>query len=79
METELSQRGYSIVLKTIPSQFLETIKRDLYVKPLENPNFPGNSKGFAVYRLSKTKIYIPRYYGLTTYNEAKENKYYGRR
>jgi hypothetical protein len=59
METELSPRGYSLFLNSVPSHFLENIKRELYVKPLENPNFPGNSKGFPVYRLSKSKIYIP--------------------
>jgi len=75
METELSPRGYSLLLKSLPSHFLENIKRDLYVKPLENPNFPGNTQGFPVYRLSKSKIYVPRYYGITNYNEPKVNKF----
>jgi len=39
METELSPRGYSIALKTLPSHFLENIKKELYVKPLEAPKF----------------------------------------
>jgi superfamily II DNA or RNA helicase len=75
METVLSRRGYSIELKTIPSHFLENIKRELYVKPLENPNFPGNVQGFPVYRLSKTKLYMPRYYGLMNYLEPKSIKF----
>ena len=75
METELSPRGYSIALKTLPSHFLENIKKELYVKPLENPNFPGNVKGFPIYRVSKTKIYMPRYYGLTNYQEPKNKKF----
>jgi superfamily II DNA or RNA helicase len=75
METELSARGYSIALNTLPSHFLENIKRELYVKPLENPNFPGNVQGFPVYRVSKTKVYMPRYYGITNYNEPKTNKF----
>jgi superfamily II DNA or RNA helicase len=75
MESELSSRGYSMTLRSLPSHFLENIKRELYVKPLENPNFPGNTQGFPVYRLSKSKIYLPRYYGFEKYKEAKTIKF----
>jgi superfamily II DNA or RNA helicase len=70
MQTEISHHGYSIVLKSIPSHFLENIKTDLTVKPLENPNFLVPNASFPVYRLSKNKIYLPRFYGIEKYNQS---------
>ena len=70
MQTEINHHGYSITLKSIPSHFLENIKTELTVKPIENPNFLGNSIAFPVYRLSKNKIYLPRYYGIEKYNQC---------
>ncbi len=67
MEREIGKLGYSITLKTIPSHFLQNIKTELYVKPIENPNFPDNAESFPVFRVSKNKIYIPRYYGIEKY------------
>ena len=72
METELGFRGYSILLKSLPSHFLESIKEELYVKPLENPNFQG-SDPFPVFRVSKSKIYLPRHYAFEKYSTAKKN------
>ena len=69
METEISHRGYSITLKSLPPHFLNNIKSDLYVKPIENPNFQSNETAYPVFRISKSKIYTPRYYGLQKYGE----------
>ena len=74
MDTELGFRGYSLTLKSIPSHFLENIKQDLSVKPLENPNFSfGENNSFPVYRISKTKVYVPRYYGITKFGKPVKN------
>ena len=73
METEIGHLGYSITLKSLPPHFLANIKNDLYVKPLENPNFPSNDPAYPVYRISKTKVYLPRYYGLEKFGEPKRN------
>ena len=72
MESELGPLGYSITLKSIPPHFLENIRNELTVKPIENPNFPSNEPAFPVYRLSKNKVYLPRYYALNAYNEPKK-------
>jgi len=73
METELGPMGYTITLKSIPTHFLENIKNDLTVKPIENPNFSfGENTGFPVYRISKSKIYLPRFYGITNYGQPKK-------
>jgi superfamily II DNA or RNA helicase len=74
METELTGIGYSITRNSVSQEFIENIRRELYVKPLENPNFDfGDSKEYPVFRLSKTKIYIPRYYGITEYGIPLKN------
>jgi superfamily II DNA or RNA helicase len=74
METEIGHLGYSITLKSLPPHFLNEIKTDLTVKPLENPNFQTNEIAYPVYRISKTKIYLPRFYGLSKFGEPKVNK-----
>ena len=73
MDTEISHRGYSITLATLPPHFLNNIKSELFVKPLENPNFPSNDPAYPVYRISKTKIYMPRFYGIEKYSQPKKN------
>ena len=70
METEIGPRGYTITLKTLPVHFLENIKTELFVKPLENPNFQG-SDPFPVFRISKSKVYLPRFYGIEKYGNTK--------
>jgi len=73
MDTEISHRGYSITLASLPPHFLNNIKSELFVKPLENPNFPSNDPAYPVYRISKTKIYMPRFYGIEKYSQPKKN------
>ena len=73
MDTEICHLGYSIRKDTLPSHFLENIRRDLYVKPVENPSFPTNTPAYPIFRISKNKVYLPRYYGITEYGPAKKN------
>ena len=73
METEIGHIGYTLKLSTLPSHFLENIRQELYVKPLENPNFPTNESAYPVFRISKLKIYIPRYYGIEKYGQPLKN------
>jgi superfamily II DNA or RNA helicase len=73
METEISSRGYSILLKTLPTHFLEEIRNELYVKPIENPNYQSNVNAYPVFRISKSKVYIPRYYGIEKYGFPLKN------
>lgn len=58
METELTAMGYSILRNSVPPHFIENIRSELYVKPLENPNFQSNINEYPVFRLSKTRIYL---------------------
>jgi superfamily II DNA or RNA helicase len=74
MQTEIGFMGYSIDKNRIPTHFMENIKADLYVKPIENPNFQTNIKPFPIFRISDKKVYLPRYYGMQNYGKAKINK-----
>ena len=73
MDTELTQKGYTITLKSIPAHFLENIRRELNVKPVENPNNVGSITPFPVYRISKSKVYLPRHYGFENFGPAQKN------
>ena len=64
MNTKLSERGYSVLLSELPCHILKNIKSDLCVQPIENPNYKTGIKPWNIYQLSKTKIYLPRYYGI---------------
>ena len=69
MNSELGYLGYSLPLDNLPSHFLKNIRSDLYVKPIENPNFTTNITSYPIFRMSKNKIYLPRYYGITEYSQ----------
>lgn len=73
METGLTFLGYSLKKDSLPAHFLENIRTELYVKPIENPNFPTNESAYPVFRLSKNKLYLPRYYGIMNYGPPKSN------
>jgi superfamily II DNA or RNA helicase/intein/homing endonuclease len=73
MDTELSSKGYKVALKSLPPHFLQNIRSELTVKPLENPNYPSGDRPFPVYRLSKTNVYLPRFYGFEKYLAAKRD------
>jgi hypothetical protein len=74
METEICNLGYSITLKSLPPHFLKDIRSELYVKPLENPNYSsGDNTGYPVFRVSKNKVYLPRYYSIQKYGFPRKN------
>jgi superfamily II DNA or RNA helicase len=74
MDTEIGHKGYSIPLAKLPPHFLKEIRTDLFVKPIENPNFQSTTAtGYPVFRVSKTKIYMPRYYAIEKYGQPLKN------
>lgn len=74
VKTLISKKGYGIFLDSIKKDELEALKKKLTVKPtvLSDYDF-GDDTSFPVYRLSDTRIYIPRFYGIKHYGPA-ENK-----
>ena len=64
----LGQKGYSIYKENITIEEQYLLRNELLVRPYV-PKAPVQPEGFAIYRESPKKIYIPRFYGLTTYGE----------
>jgi len=71
MNTSLSKRGYSVLKEELTSQEISQIRKDLTVKPFVNTSYGTTPVPFPVYCESKRKLYLPRYYALKKYGEAK--------
>ena len=68
----LGQKGYTIIKEHLTIHEEQHIRSDLMVKPYI-PNSPIKLPEFAIYRESRNKIYVPRYFGEEHYGEPDEN------
>lgn len=71
MQSYISPQGYSIVKDSITAEQLESIKNDLTVKPHV---YNGEANAFKVYQEGPTKIYVPKFYGLSKFGSPITNK-----
>jgi superfamily II DNA or RNA helicase len=71
-KTLISKKGYGVFLDSIEEKELQQLEKSLTVKPsvLTDYDF-GEDTTFPVYRMSDTRIYLPKYYGLKKYGDAK--------
>ena len=69
--TYLGQKGYSIYKENISVKEQHLLREELIVSPYV-PKAPVQPEGFAVYRESSKKIYIPRFFGINAYGEPDE-------
>ena len=67
--TYLGRKGYSIKKENISVQEQQLIRRELNVKPFVPKSSLIKPQPFPVYRESKSKLYVPRFYGLEVYGE----------
>ena len=65
--TYLGHRGYSIKKENISVQEQQLIRKELNVKPFVPKSSLIKPQPFPVYRESKNKLYVPRFYGIDTY------------
>ena len=63
----LSNRGYGIIKNDYAFKQLESLKKELMVKPFTTPGFGKQAEPFPVFLESVKKLYIPKYYGLEKY------------
>lgn len=70
----INKLGYSIPLVDLTEPKLKELKQILTVKPtvLSDYDF-GNDTNFPVYRVSNTRIYIPKFFGIEKYGMVKNN------
>lgn len=68
----ISKKGYGIYLNSISKDELSLLEKTLTVKPkvLTDYDF-GEDNSFPVYRISETRIYVPKYYGIKKYGSVK--------
>jgi superfamily II DNA or RNA helicase len=70
----LGSKGYTIRKENLDHHELLLIKKELTVKPFVPKMSLHKPRSFPIFRESKTKIYIPRFYGLDTYGTPDSNK-----
>ena len=74
MSTYLGRRGYSIYKECLSIEEQELIRKDLKVTPFVPKSSIVKPASFSVYRESKKKFYVPRFYGLKIYGKPDEIK-----
>lgn len=74
MKSLISKKGYGIYLETLSPEEKATIKKQLTVKPVVLADYDcGKDDSFPVYRISDTRLYVPRFYGINTYGSTSIN------
>jgi len=74
MRTYLGKRGYILLKDKFTEGELEKIKEDLSVKPNVSTDYGPEPEAFKVFLENKTKLYLPKFYGLEKLGEPDENK-----
>ena len=69
----LGSRGYTIYKENLETKEQVQIRKDLLVKAVVPKTSLAQPTPFPIYRESKTKIYIPRFYGLDNYGIPEKN------
>ena len=72
MSTYLGQKGYSIYKDSLDVKEQLLIRKELEVSPWVPKSSFHKPPSFPIYRESKSKIYIPRFYGIENYGEVDE-------
>lgn len=67
--TYIGYKGYSIYKENISVEEQQMLRKELNVKPFVPKSSLIKPQPFPVYRESKSKLYVPRFYGLEVYGE----------
>lgn len=67
--TYLGPKGYTILKEYLDIDDINLIRKELTVKPFVPKSSPASPPAFAVYRESKRKMYLPKFYGLENYGK----------
>ena len=71
--TYLGQKGYTIKKENMEISDQIELRNDLMVKPFVPKTSMAKPESFPIYRESKNKFYIPRFYGIDTYGNPEAN------
>uniref|UniRef100_A0A6C0CNY8 Helicase ATP-binding domain-containing protein n=1 Tax=viral metagenome TaxID=1070528 RepID=A0A6C0CNY8_9ZZZZ len=72
--TYLGYKGYTIMKENLTIEEQELIRKELTVKPFVPKTSLSQPTPFPIYRESKKKMYIPRFYGQEYYGEPEETR-----
>ena len=72
--TYLGQKGYTIKKENMMIEEQNLIKKELMMKPYVPKNSLAKPNEFPIYRESKKKLYIPKFYGIKNYGEPDISK-----
>ena len=72
--TYLGAKGYTIYKDSLTIEEQILIREELTVKPYVPKNLGIKSEPFPIYRESKNKFYLPRYFGLSTFGDPNESR-----
>tara|TARA_B110000285_G_scaffold235593_1_gene318396 strand:+ start:2680 stop:5202 length:2523 start_codon:yes stop_codon:yes gene_type:complete len=70
--TYIGWNGYTIYKENISVQEQQMLRKELNVKPFVPKSSLTKPQPFPVYRESKNKMYVPRFYGMEVYGEPDE-------
>lgn len=73
LNTYLGQKGYTLHKSELSVDQQTFIRRELTVRPFM-PGSPAKLPEFPVYRESKSKLYVPRYFGIDHFGKPSEIK-----
>ena len=71
--TYIGYKGYSIYKENISVEEQQMLRKELNVKPFVPKSSLIKPQPFPVYRESKSKLYVPRFYGMEVYGEPDDN------
>ena len=78
--TRFSNKGYSILKQSIDEKKLKEIRKELTIQPFEKVIFMLRKMNralpekFTVFAESKSRIYLPKFFGLKNFKKPHENK-----
>jgi len=72
MKNYIGKRGYVLLKDKYKNEEIEKVKKELVVKPFVNEDYGGQVEEFKVYRENRSKLYIPKFYGIEKFGEPDE-------
>jgi len=71
IKASITKNGYTINKSSLDKKTLKSLRKDLTVKPKVHPDFELDDSSFEVFIEDDLNIYIPRYYGVEKFGDAR--------